>query len=86
MKTILQERGCYPARPPNLKCKVRCPDPIAYPMPIFNKPPYYLAQILSTHKDFFKQKSAIAMLIKERGHKYIFISKFHYKLNSIEIY
>jgi hypothetical protein len=55
-------------------------------VPISNSPTYCLAQILSTHKDFFKQKSAIIILIKERGHKYIFIPKFHYKLNRIEIY
>jgi hypothetical protein len=86
VKTILQERGYYPKNPPNLKCKIRCPNPIIYPMPISNSPPCYLARILSTHKDFFEQKSAIAMLIEGRGHKCVFIPKFHCELNAIEMY
>jgi hypothetical protein len=59
---------------------------MAYSMPIPNIPSYCLAYILLTHKDFFKQKSAISILIKERGYKYVFIPKFYYKLNTIEIY
>ena len=86
VKTILQERGCYPKKPLNLKCKVKCPNLTTYPIAISDKPPCYLARILSTHKDFFEQKSAIAMLIKDRGHKCIFIPKFYYKLNAIEMY
>ena len=86
VKTILQERGCYPENLLNLKCKDKCPNPIAYPILISNSLTCYLARILSTYKDFFKQKSAIAMLIKGRGHKCIFIPKFYYKLNRIEMY
>ena len=86
VKTILQERGCWPENTPNLKCKTRCTNPVAYPVPISNSPPCCLARILSTYKDFFEQKSAIRMLIKERGHKYIFLLKFYYELNPIEIY
>jgi hypothetical protein len=86
VKTILQERGCWPKYTPNLKCKIRCPNPMAYPVPISNKPPCCLARILSTHKDFFEQKSAIGMLIEERGHKCVFIPKFHCELNAIEMY
>jgi hypothetical protein len=82
----LQERGYYPKNPPNLKCKIRCPNLIVYLVPISNSPPCYLARILSTYKDFFKQKSAIAMLIKGRGHKCVFIPKFYCKLNAIEMY
>ena len=44
------------------------------------------ATILLTYKDFFEQKSAIAMLIEDRGHKCIFILKFHCKLNAIKMY
>jgi len=55
-------------------------------MPISDIPSCYLARILLTYKDFFEQKSAIAMLIKEKGYKCIFIPKFYYKLNRIEIY
>jgi len=86
VKTILQERGYYPKNLLNLKCKVKCLNPIAYLMPISNSPLCCLARILLTHKDFFKQKLAIAMLIKGRGHKCIFIPKFHCKLNGIEMY
>jgi hypothetical protein len=86
IKTILQERGCWPEHIPNLRCKIRCPNPVAYPVPMSDKPPCCLARILSTYKDFFEQKSAIGMLIKERGHKCIFIPKFHCELNAIEMY
>ena len=82
----MQERGCYPKNLLNLKCKVKCLDILVYLMLIPNKPPYCLARILSTHKDFFEQKSAIAMLIKGRGYKCIFILKFYYKLNPIKMY
>jgi hypothetical protein len=80
----LQERGCYPKNPLNLKCKVKCFNPIAYL--ISDKPSCYLARILLTHKDFFEKKSTITMLIKDKGHKCIFIPKFYYKLNAIEMY
>jgi hypothetical protein len=86
VKTILQERGCYPENPTNLKCKVRCPDNLAYPVPASDKAPCCLARILSTHKDFFEQKSAIATLIEDQGHKCVFIPKFHCELNPIEMY
>ena len=86
VKTILQERGCYPKNPLNLKCKIKYLNPVVYPIAISDKPPCYLARILLTHKDFFKQKSAIAMLIEDKGHKYIFIPKFYYKLNAIKMY
>ena len=86
VKTILKERGCWPEKAPNLRCKVRCPPPVAYPVPISDTPTCCLARILSTHKDFFEQKSAIAMLIEEKGHKCIFIPKFHCELNPIEMY
>jgi len=84
VKTILQERGCYPKNPLNLRCKIRCPNPMAYLMAISDEPSCCLARILSTHKDFFEQKSAIAMLIEDRGHKCIFIPKFYCELNAIE--
>jgi hypothetical protein len=53
---------------------------------IFNSPPCYLARILLTYKDFFKQKSAISIAIKNRGHKCIFIPKFYCEVNVIKIY
>jgi hypothetical protein len=53
---------------------------------ISDKPLCYLARILLTYKDFFEQKSAIAMLIEDKGHKCIFIPKFYCELNAIEMY
>jgi transposase len=82
----LQERGYYLEKPPNFKYKVKCPELAAYPVLISDMPSCYLARILSTHKDFFKQKSAIGMLIKDKGHKCVFIPKFHCELNAIKIY
>jgi hypothetical protein len=55
-------------------------------MLISNSLPCYLARILLTYKDFFEQKSAIAIAIKNRGHKCMFILKFYYKINAIKIY
>jgi hypothetical protein len=80
----LQERGCYFKNPLNFKCKVKCFNLIVYL--ISDKPSCCLARILLTYKDFFEQKSAIAMLIEDRGHKCIFIPKFHCELNAIEMY
>ena len=82
----MQESGCYLENLLNLKCKIGCFNLIVYLIAISDKPPCYLARILLTYKDFFEQKSAIAMLIEDKGHKYIFILKFYYKLNSIEMY
>ena len=87
IKTVLQERGCLLAgKLLNVKCKVRCPDLILYPTTALDKPPYCLARLLSSHYDFYHQKSAIATLIEERGHKCIFLPKFHCELNPIEMY
>jgi hypothetical protein len=86
IKTIFQERGSFPTKKLNAKYKVRCPNPILYPMPVLDKPLYYLARILSNHKDFYEQRSAIETLIEGRGHKYLFLPKFYCELNPIEIY
>jgi hypothetical protein len=86
VKRILQERGCYPDKALNLKCKIRCLAPLAYPVPVSDKPPCCLARILLTHKDFFEQKSAIGMAIENRGHEYMFIPKFYCEVNAIEMY
>jgi hypothetical protein len=53
---------------------------------ISDQPPCFLARILSSHYDFYHQKSAIANLIEERGHKYVFLPKLHCELNPIEMY
>jgi hypothetical protein len=87
IKRVLEERGCLPlGKLPNVKCKKRCHDPVVYLIPVLDKPPCCLARILSGHYDFFHQKSAITTLIKERGHKCVFLPKFHCELNPIEMY
>jgi len=45
-----------------------------------------LAGILLNYKDFWEQESALETMIKERGHKCVFIPKFYYELNPIEMY
>ena len=86
VKTILQEKGYQPENVLNLKCKNKCFNPIAYLVLISNSPFCYLARILSTYKDFFEQKSAISIAIENRGHKCIFIPKFHCEVNAIKMY
>jgi hypothetical protein len=55
-------------------------------VPISNSLLCYLARILLTYKDFFEQKSAIAMAIENKGHECIFILKFHCEINAIKMY
>jgi hypothetical protein len=86
IKMILEERGCYPKE--KLRAKYtspKCEALVTYPPPA-NKPPCCLARILQNHKDFREQKSALAELIEGRGHKCIFLPKFHCELNLIEMY
>jgi hypothetical protein len=53
IKTVLKERGCFPTKKLNAKCKVRCPDPIIYPVLALDKPLCCLARILLNHHDFY---------------------------------
>jgi hypothetical protein len=85
LKEVLQERGCLVDNI-KAKCKTRCLDLILYLVPASDKPPCCLARILSSHYDFYHQKSAIATLIKDRGHRCLFLPKFHCELNPIEMY
>jgi hypothetical protein len=85
VKQILQERGCYIDKT-KLRCSPRCPEALLYPVPVSNKPPCCLARVLSNHKDFYEQRSAIETLIEGRGHKCLFLPKFHCELNPIEMY
>jgi hypothetical protein len=62
----------------------KCTIPLEYPPAI--EQTYYLARILSNHKDFFEEKSQIKELITERGYKAVFLPKFHYEINPIKIY
>ena len=85
LKKILKERGCLV---PNTraKCKKQYSKALIYPPLVSTKPPCCLAGILLNYKDFWEQESALETIIKERGHKYVFIPKFYYELNSIEMY
>ena len=65
--------------------ETKVPWSTAYPPPA-DQPPCCLARILQNHKDFREQESAIASAIKGRGHKCLFLPKFHCELNPIEMY
>ena len=98
IKLILEERRCYPdlsipifeGKAPKAKCQPRCPDPVADPLFVMDfdldTKPCCLARILQNHPDFRAQKSAIEQLIVDRGHKCLFLPKFHCELNAIEMY
>jgi hypothetical protein len=85
LKEVLQERGCLVDNI-RAKCKTRCLGPILYPVLTSDKPSCCLAHILSSHYNFYHQKSAIAILIEDRGHWCLFLLKFYCKLNPIEMY
>ncbi|PVH67390.1 hypothetical protein DL98DRAFT_643742, partial [Cadophora sp. DSE1049] len=67
------------------KCSPKCTNNLTYP-PKPTNIPCYLARILANHKNFFRQKSALEELLLSRGHKCIFLPKFHCELNPIEMY
>lgn len=83
---ILAERGIFPqgpdGKPLRAKCSPRCPDPLP------EEPPKTCCQaaILQGHQDFREQKSLIATTIEARGHKCVFLPKFHCELNPIEMF
>jgi hypothetical protein len=85
VEQILIERGC---NIPGLRFKcpkgTKCTAPLEYPPAI--EQTCCLARILSNHKDFFEEKSQIEELIIERGHKAVFLPKFHCEINPIEMY
>ena len=85
VKQILQERGYY-INKTKLRYSPRCPKALLYLVLVSNKPLCCLAYILSNYKNFYKQRSAIKTLIKGRGYKYLFLPKFYYELNPIEMY
>ena len=85
VEQILIERGCNIAGL-RFKCpkEAKCTALLKYPPPIEQK--CCLARILSNHQDFFEEKSQIEELIMERGHKAVFLPKFHCEINPIEMY
>lgn len=88
IKRILQDRGCYPEKHQGqflrAKCVPQCPDPTSYP-PSSDKPPCCLTRILQNHQDFREAKPLLEQLIEDRGHRCLFLPKFHCELNPIEM-
>jgi hypothetical protein len=70
--------------------RFKCPKGTKYTVPLKYPPAIkqtcYLACILLNHQDFFKEKSQVKELIIDRGHKAMFLPKFHCEINLIEIY
>jgi hypothetical protein len=85
VKQILIKRGC---NIPGLRFKypkgTKCTISLEYPPAI--EQTCYLARILLNHQDFFKEKSQVKELIIDRGHKAMFLPKFHCEINLIKIY
>jgi hypothetical protein len=85
VKQILIERGC---NIPGLRFKcpkgAKCTALLEYPPTIEQM--CCLACILSNHQDFFEEKSQVKELIIDRGHKAVFLPKFHCEINLIEMY
>jgi hypothetical protein len=87
LKTILAERShLLEGKLPTNKCTPKYTNSLSYPLKKSNGPPCCLARILANHKDFFYQKSAIKKLLLARGYVCVFLPKFHYELNPIEMY
>jgi hypothetical protein len=85
MEQILIKRG-YNIPGLRFKCLkgAKCTIPLEYPPAI--EQTYYLAHILSNHKDFFEEKSQVKELITDQGYKAMFLPKFHYEINLIKMY
>jgi hypothetical protein len=85
MKQILIKRGC---NIPGLRFKylkgTKYIILLEYPSAI--EQTYCLACILLNYQDFFKEKSQVKELIIDRKYKAVFLPKFHYEINLIEIY
>jgi hypothetical protein len=60
----------------NVKCSPVCP---------FENNNCCMAQLLSKQDDFCCQESLLEQKIKARGHMCVFLPKFHYELNPIEM-
>ena len=75
LKTVLEEWG-FNVKKLWAKCKPVCP--------IENKD-CCMAWLLSNQDDFKNQVSMLEELVKRKGHKIIFLPKFHCELNPIEM-
>ncbi|KAG2755653.1 hypothetical protein P692DRAFT_20844483 [Suillus brevipes Sb2] len=76
LKTVLEERG-FNVQGLCAKCSPVCP--------IDNKS-CCMARLLSQQDDFSCQTLMLEELIRSKGHKCIFLPKFHFELNPIEMY
>src|SRR6266481_6418290 len=75
LKAVLEEQG-FNIKKMQAKCKPVCP--------IENKD-CCMARLLSNQDDLKNQVSMLEDLVKRKGHKIIFLPKFHCELNPIEM-
>jgi hypothetical protein len=75
LKDVLEERG-FDVSKLRAKCSPVCP---------FENTNCCMARCLSQQEDLLNQPSMLKTLIKDAGHKCIFLPKFHCKLNPIEM-
>jgi hypothetical protein len=75
LKTVLEERG-FNISGLKTKCVPVCP---------FESMNCCMARLLSQEEDFVNQVSMLEMVITDAGHLCLFLPKFHYELNQIEM-
>jgi len=75
LKAVLEECG-FDIKGLKAKCSLVCP---------IKSQKCCLARLLSQQDDFVNQESMLATLIREVGHKCLFLPKFHCELNPIEM-
>jgi hypothetical protein len=75
LKQILEEHGFDVTRM-HIKCSSVCH---------FKNNNCCMAHLLSKQDDFCLQKSLLEQKIQAKGHHYLFLPKFHCKLNPIEM-
>jgi len=74
IKTILAERGLWPANSLRLDCPNECSP----------SSDCCARKLLSTQPDFIEQRSAIQEVVEKNGHIFDMYPKFHCELNFIE--
>ena len=75
LERVLTERG-FDVRNMRAKCAPVC---------LFENTDCCMARLLSKQDDFINQESMLESLIKQAGHKCLFLPKFHCELNPIEM-
>ncbi|KAF8231019.1 hypothetical protein L208DRAFT_1279257, partial [Tricholoma matsutake] len=76
LEHVLTEQG-FDVCNMHAKCVPVCP---------FENTDCCMAQLLSKQDDFINQESMLESLIKQAGHKCVFLLKFHCELDPIEMY